>query len=395
MRSIKNLQDLSGQRVLLRVDFNAPLAKDNKGKIIVADDSKIKASLPTIEFLLKQGAKIILLSHLGRPEGKFAKGLRMAPAVESLKRLLPKDKKKIGYMESWNFSAVRKVVDLMGKGEILFLENLRFHPGEDKNGVQFARSLSGLGRLYIDDAFGVSHRAEASTVAITKYLPSYAGFLMEKEVEALNRVVKNPRRPLLVMMGGAKVSTKIGMIKFLLSKADYILLGGGLANTFLKAKGYEVGKSLVEPEGVRLAKKFLANRKIVLPVDVVVAKNKNGKPIVRQIKAVKENEMILDIGPETIKLFAKLIRKANTLVWNGPMGFYENKTYSHGSIALGRLVAARSSGRAFGVVGGGETLDVLAATKMAKYIDHVSTGGGAMLEFLEGKKLPGIKALGF
>lgn len=393
MKSLKNLKDLAGQRVLLRVDFNVPLGKDKKGKIIVADHSKILAVLSTIKFLLEQKAKIILISHLGRPEGKVVDGLRLEPVVKELKKLLQGYSKEIGYWNDWDFGNISHVVNLMEEGELLVLENLRFHKGEGKNSPKFAKELAGLARIYINDAFAVCHRKAASVTAITKYLPSYPGFLLEKEVEALNRVVKRPQKPMIVMMGGAKVATKIGMIKNLLKKSDAILLGGGLANTFFKAKRYEVGKSLYDKDGIKFAKQLLKNKKIILPIDAVVSKSKQGKPAAKDIGGVAKSEMILDIGPETIKLFARYIHGANTLVWNGPLGYYENKTFSHGSIALGRLVAARSSGRAYGVVGGGETLDVLAETKMAKFVDHVSTGGGAMLEYLEGKSLPGIKAL--
>lgn len=393
MNSLKNLKDLAGQKVLLRVDFNVPLEKDKKGRTIVADHSKILASLSTIKFLLDHKAKIILITHLGRPRGKVVNSLRLEPVVKELKKLLQKYRKDIGYWNDWNFENIKNIVNEMGEGEILVLENLRFQKEEESNNAKFAKSLAGLARIYINDAFAVCHRKVASIVAIARYLPSYQGLLLEKEIEALNKVVKHPKKPMVVMMGGAKVATKIGMINNLLKKSNQILLGGGLANTFLKAKRYEVGKSLFDKDGIKFAKKLLKSKKLILPIDIVVAKNKNGKPTVKEVRKVSKNDMILDIGPETIKLFAGFIHNANTLVWNGPLGYYENKIFSHGSIALGRLIAARSSGRAYGVVGGGETLDVLEDTKMAKFIDHVSTGGGAMLEFLEGKSLPGIKAL--
>lgn len=378
----------------MRVDFNVPLAKDKKGKIAVEDNAKIKAVLPTIKDLRSKGARLVLMSHLGRPGGKVKKDLRMEPLAAELKKLLPKAKKDIGYLPSWNFESIKEVVSLMKDGEVLLLENLRFKKEEEQNSAKFARELAGLGRVYINDAFASSHRKHASIVAITKYLPAYAGLLLQKEIEALERVVKKPTKPLVVLMGGFKMSTKIGVIKNLSQKADYILLGGALANVFFKAQKLEIGKSLYEEKEVKNAKRLLKNKKIVLPVDVVVSSSKKGKPAVKKPEEVAKNEMILDIGPETINKYAMIIHRANTIVWNGPLGYYEAKPFSHASVALGRLAASRSSGRAFGVAGGGETLEVVKLTLMGKFFDHLSTAGGAMLMYLEGRSLPGLEALG-
>ena len=391
--SQKHLTDLRGRRVLVRVDFNVPLEKGKTGKMKVGDASKIQAVLPTILDLRKKGARIILMSHLGRPEGKVKEDLRMEPVAEELRKLMPEVKDDIGYIPGWNFKDIKLVAGEMQDGEILFLENLRFNKEEEKNSKKFAKELAGLGRLYINDAFASSHRAHASVAAITKFLPSYAGLLFQNEIIALGKCLKDFKNPYVVVMGGSKISTKIGVISNLLKKADNVLIGGALANVFFKAKDLEIGKSVYEKMGVKSAKKLLKNKKIILPVDVVVSTSTDGKPVVKDIRKVGKKEMILDIGPETIKKYSEFIREANTLVWNGPLGYYENKQFSHGSVALGLLMASRSSGRTYGVAGGGETLEVIKMTGMGKYFDHVSTAGGAMLEFLEGKKLSGIIAL--
>ncbi len=386
--SQKHLTDLHGQRVLVRVDFNVPL---KNGK--VEDNTKIKAVLPTIKDLREKGGRIILMSHLGRPKGKAKDDLRMEPVARELRKLMPEAKKDIGYIKRWDFSEIKIIAGEMRDGEILLLENLRFNPGEKKNTAKFAKELASLARVYINDAFASSHRKHASIVGVPKYLPSYTGLLFQREITALRKCLKDYKDPYVVVMGGVKISTKIGAIKNLLKKSDYILIGGALANVFLKAKGLEIGKSVYEKEGVKIAKKLLKNKKIILPLDVVVAAGKKGKAKVKNSGRVGKSEMILDIGPETIKHYSEYIRSAKTIVWNGPLGYYEDKRFSHGSVALGRLMASRSSGRVYGVAGGGETLDVVEMTGMAKYFDHISTAGGAMLEFLEGKKLPGVVAL--
>jgi len=404
LRTIKEIKDLKGKRVLLRVNFNVPLLN---GK--VADDSRIKAALPTIEYLLARGAKIILVSHLGRPKG-VDKKYSLAPVAKRLEKLLGR---KIKLVE-------RKEVG----GNIVMLENVRFNLGEEKNDSKFAKELAGLADIYVNDAFPDSHRAHASIVGVTKYLPSYAGLRLEQEVSVLSALLKKPKKPFVALIGGAKIFDKIGAIKNLSEKAGKILLGGALANNFLKAMGYEVGASLVEVEGVKLAKSLLKNKKIILPLDVVVGMKDGKKAMVvdiarlssREVQIIKQSSSllhkilrfargsnlnvickkplaILDIGPKTILEYAKQLKKAKTLIWNGPMGLYEVKQFSHGTMALGRLFASRSKGLAYGVAGGGETIDALDKTGLAEYVDWISMGGGAMLEFLEGKNLPGIKVL--
>jgi phosphoglycerate kinase len=298
----------------------------------------------------------------------------------------------------WEGKKGLEKIEAMASGELILLENLRFHPGEEKNDPKFAAGLAGLADIYVNDAFATAHRAHASVAGVTKFLPSYAGFLMEKEINVLSGLLAKPKKPFMAMIGGAKISTKIGVIENLLKKVDSVLLGGALVNNFFKAAGYGIGSSIFEPKELGTAKKLLTNKKIVLPVDFVVGDFKGKKAWVTKVpgkkgELCKKPYAMLDVGPETIRNYAKTIRRAQTIVWNGPMGYFEIPKYSHGSTALGQLVAARSRGKVFGVVGGGETIAAIEGTGMAGYIDHISTGGGAMLEFLEGKMLPGIKPL--
>jgi phosphoglycerate kinase len=391
LRSLKQIRNLSGKRILVRVDFNVPLSRKR-----VVDDSRLQAVLPTINYLLEKKARIILISHLGRPQGKD-KRYSLAPLARYLTKLVNREVKFL----DWSFEKIKSRLNNNNLSQIVLLENLRFFPEEEKNGLGFAKKLAELAEIYVNDAFSVSHRIHASVVGITKYLPSYAGFLLEKEVKVLSSLLEKPKKPFVVLLGGAKISDKIGVIKNLVKKADKILLGGALINNFYQAMGYKVGSSLVEKEGVKLANQLLKNKKILLPQDVVVG-TKDGKKV-KVVKIEKEGqrrfficskeEAILDIGPKTILEYANYLKKAKTLVWNGPMGLYEVKTFSHGTLALARLFASRSQGLAFGVAGGGETIDALNRTGMREYVDWVSTGGGAMLEFLAGKLLPGIKPL--
>lgn len=345
LRSIKDVKNLKGKKVFLRVDFNAPW--------------RMERTMPTIKFLLERKAKLTVGTHYSKH-----------PPVKSL-----------------------------GPG-VKLLPNLRNNPGEEKNDPAFAKKLAAGHDLYVNDAFAVCHRAHASVVAITKFLPSYAGPLLEDEVAHLSKLLVRPSRPFTLMMGGAKISTKIGVIKNLHAKADAVLLGGGLVNTILAARGYAVGASLVDAKEYAVAEEIVRLKKVQLPSDVVVG-NANRTATARVVKLnwkkshpVCEPRMaIFDIGPETIRKYAETIKDAQTLVWNGPLGKFEVPTYSHGTIALGRIFAARSSGRAYGVAGGGETIEALSQTGMSEYVDWVSTGGGAMLEFLEGKILPGLKPL--
>jgi 3-phosphoglycerate kinase len=389
--TLKQFKSLKGKRVLLRVDLNVPMTKD--GKIAPEDEQRIREVLPTVGRLSKGGAKVILLSHFGRPEG-WDKRLSLAYVAKRLSALL--GKKALFVTDSLeDDDAVEKKLASMGNGDVAMLENIRFYKGEEKNGVFFARRLARLGDLYVNDAFAVSHRDAASTVGLARLLPSAAGLLMEKEVANLSKLFGEPGRPFVVLMGGAKVSSKLPTLTYLLKIADAVLIGGGMANAFFRAKGHDVGRSEVSREDVVLAKKLLTNKKLVLPSDVLVTTSLAGKADVRVSSpdGIRKGEYVVDIGTQTMRDYAYTLKQAQTIVWNGPVGLFEIKKFSYGSTILGRVIAARSTGRAYGVVGGGETVACLALTGMAEYVDHVSTGGGAMLDFLAGKTLPGLKAL--
>jgi phosphoglycerate kinase len=418
LKSIREVKSLKGKRVILRADFNTPLKEireRDKAKVIVTESTKIKETLPTLEFLIKKGAKVILLSHLGRPEGRIVAGLRLNPVAQRLIELLGnkekteiKPYKSIKISPKTNFTYAtdlinKKAEQLIGKmkdGDIVLLENTRFYPKELVGDSEFIAKLASYGDLYVDNAFASSHRSEGTIVEITKHLPSYAGFLLEKEINALSKLIDNPKKSFVALIGGIKISTKIALMENLLTKVDHLCLGGGIANTFFKAMGYGVGDSEIEDSEIDLALKLLkiGAGKIILPADVITGDKKGNKVRIVEIKnepfaICKKSEGIYDIGPETIGKYALLIKQAETIIWNGPFGYFEVDQYKHGSIALGRIIAARSRGTAFGVVGGGETISCLEQTGMAEFVDHISTGGGAMLTFLEGKGLPGITPL--
>ncbi len=389
LRTLKQLKNLKNKRILVRVDFNVPVKINPlahaQGKVI--DDSRIKASLPTIEYLLKKGAKVILVSHLGRPKG-VDKGLSLKVIAKRLEEILSQE---VIFTELTKFAKLAKLPKLT------LLENIRFFSDEEKNDPKFAEELASLADIFVLDGFAVAHRDSASVSGVAKFLPAYAGLLLEKEIVGLSKVMEKPKKPLVVVLGGAKVETKAPVLKNLLSKADYILIGGGIFNTYLKAQGYKVGGSLVDDKYLQETLKYCNKMKVIKPVDVVVG-DKNGK----NFKTMKINSKfeiqnsklsIYDIGPETIRLYAEYIKKAQTLVWNGAMGYFEQRPYHHGTLAIARLVASRAKGKAFGVIGGGETLQAMEMVKMSEFVDLVSTGGGAMLEFLSGKKLPGLKHL--
>lgn len=388
---------IAGTRVLVRADFNVAVTD---GRVGSDEDWRLVKTLPTIKLLMERGAKVILASHMGRPEGKVVADLKLDPVAERLVKLLRKPVQKL---DDCVGPKVVAAIEKMEPGEVCLLENLRFHPGEDTNDPKFAKELAGLADVYVNDAFAVCHRAAASTCAITEFLPSYAGLLLEAEVEALTKVMKHPARPYLVVMGGAKVSTKIGVTLKMLEIADKVLIGGALANAFFKAQGYGVGESLTSPEDEAAAKKILASphrSKLVLPGDVIVGDPQ--RPLAHaeavEIHGPKRDlaqggRAILDIGPHTVSAYSSFLRSAKTIVWNGPLGWFESPRFAHGTLALGRLIAARSKGKVFGVVGGGESVTALRQTGLEDCVDHVSTGGGAMLEFLEGRALPGIEAL--
>ncbi len=378
MRSIKKAK-VRGRRVLVRVDFNVPV---KNGKVM--DDSRIRASLPTIEWLKRKGAKVILMSHLGRPSKKDS-SLSLKPVSKQLSKLL---KKKVSFVGDCASPLVQKTLSKMRNGDVVLLENLRFYSQEEADDEMFANYLASLADIYVNDAFGVSHRKNASVHAITKFIPSYAGFLLEKEVEVLSSLLKNPKKPFVVVLGGAKVSDKIGVIDSLAKKADIILLGGAMSGAFANALGYETGKTMIEPGSVGLAKKILKadKGKIALPLDVVGSDGKKAK--IFAVNRLPKNFAGLDIGPLTANIYAEVIREAKTVFWNGPMGLFEKKPFDRGSKAVA-LAMARCGGVT--VVGGGDT--VACVGDLARKMSHVSTGGGASLEFLEGKKLPGISAL--
>lgn len=387
INSIKKLKQLCGKKVLLRLDLNVQI-KDGQ----ILDDYRLESAKETIDFLLKKQAKIIIISHLGKAEGKRDEKYSLKPVALKLKTIL---KQALKFSPEHEPLQVLKEVEQLKNGEILMLENLRFNPGELKNETKFAKELASLADIYVNDAFSVSHRSQASVDAIKNYLPSYAGLLMEKELEALAKILK-PKKPFIAIMGGAKISTKAPLIKNFLSQAEKILIGGALATTFIKEMGFEVGKSLYDKDSSKIIKKLFkikgAAEKISLPVDFVVL-TREGKAKVVRPDEVKKSESILDIGPETISIFAEYIKKAVTLVWNGPMGKFEEEHFKQGSLSLARLVATQSKGKAYGLVGGGETVAVLKLTKMEEYVDFVSTAGGAMLSYLGGEKMPGLKKI--
>jgi len=395
MRTIDQAGDLAGKKVLVRNDFNITI--DDNRKIL--DDFRIRASLPTIKNLLEQKAKIILSSHFGRPleNGKFKNqnekwkfGLRSV--AERLAELLGR---KIVLASDCIGDGVKNMVGQLNDGEILLLENLRFHPEEEKNDEEFAKKLASLAEVYINDAFGASHRAHASISAITKFLPSFAGLLLEKEVAVLTRAANAPERPLAVVIGGGKISTKMKLIEEYMKKANHIILGGALANTVLHAQGLAVGSSLIEKDVEPEIKKLrLTDSRIHIPVDVIASTDKKGQAEAKidPVGRTEVGEMILDIGPETEKIFDAVIKVSKMVIWNGPMGLFEVEKFEHGTKAMADSIAA-VTGSSFTIVGGGETTCFLEKYGMIDKFSHVSTGGGAMLEFLAGDKLPGITAL--
>lgn len=385
--TLKKIKNFKNKIVFLRVDFNVAI---KKGK--VAEDYRIVAGLETINYLLERGARLIVATHLGDPKGKPSEEFSVKPVALRLKTLL---KKPVKFIPEVTGAKVDKAISELKAGELIMLENLRFNPGELSNDKKFAKELAAKADIYVNDAFSVCHREQASVAAIKSYLPAYAGLLLEKEVTALNKVMK-PVKPSVVIMGGSKISTKAPLISKLYSSANQILLGGALANNFFKYQKFEIGKSLFDADSLDSVKKFYKGgklaAKIILPVDVVV-KTRNGAPLVRRPNEVKSTESILDIGPETINLYSQYIKAAHTLVWNGPMGKFEESSFKHGTMSVALLVASRASGKAYGLVGGGETVEALELTKMEKYVDWVSTAGGAMLTYLGGGKMPGLSKI--
>jgi phosphoglycerate kinase len=384
--------DVSGKRVLVRADFNVP--QDNSGNI--TDDTRIKAALPTIKDLTSKGGKVILCSHMGRPKGQVKEEFRLTAVAQRLSQLLGQEVIKCNDCIG---DEVKATVDAMANGDVVLLENLRFYSEEEKNDPEFAKALAANADLYVNEAFGTAHRAHASTEGVTKYLrPSVAGYLIEKELNYLQNAVDNPQRPLAAIIGGSKVSSKIGVIETLLEKCDKLLIGGGMIFTFYKARGLNVGKSLVEEDKLELAKSLEAKAKelgveFLLPTDVVVADNfapdANSKTV--SIEAIPDGWMGLDIGPDSVKVFQDALGDCQAVIWNGPMGVFEFDKFAAGTEAIAHTLAGKSD--AVTIIGGGDSVAAVEKVGVADKMSHISTGGGASLELLEGKKLPGILAL--
>lgn len=385
--------NVSGKRVLVRVDFNVPLDAEQR----IADDTRIRAALPTIQYLLQNGAAVILMSHLGRPDGQVVEKLRLAPVARRLSELLSSPVTMAPDSVGPEVEAFAK--DLQ-PGQVLLLENLRFHKAEEKNVAEFAQQLASLGDLYVNDAFGTAHRAHASTEGVTRYLPGVAGFLVEKEINFLGSALENPKRPFAAIVGGAKVSDKIAVLERLISMVDTILIGGGMANTFLKAEGYEIGDSLVEESKIATAHDLLSMARkrgiaFLLPTDVVIADRFAPDA---EHKVVASSEVIpgwriLDIGPATIELFGQTLKEAQTIIWNGTLGVAEMPAFARGTEAVVEMLAQRTLDGATTIIGGGDSAAAVEQAGAANKMTHVSTGGGASLEFLEGRVLPGVAAL--
>jgi len=388
-KSIKDI-DVKGKRVFCRVDFNVPMSE---GK--VTDDTRIKAALPTIQYLSDQGAIVILASHLGRPKGEVKEDLRLTPVATRLSELLNKKVEKADEAFGEN---VKEQISNLQEGHIILLENVRFYPGEEKNDPELAKAFAELADVYVNDAFGAAHRAHASTEGIAKFLPSAAGFLMDKELEVLGKALSNPERPFTAIIGGAKVKDKIGVIDNLLEKVDNLIIGGGLAYTFIKAQGHEVGKSLLEEDKLDLANSFIAKAKekgvnFYMPFDVVIADDfsVDANTKIVSIEEIPSDWEALDIGPKTRETYKKVIQESKLVIWNGPMGVFELEPFANGTKAIAEALAEAKD--TYSVIGGGDSAAAVEQFGLADQMSHISTGGGASLEFMEGKVLPGVAAL--
>jgi len=388
-KTIKDI-DLKGKKALIRVDFNVPLDKKQN----ITDDSRIQAALPTIKYALDADAKVILMSHLGRPDGKLVDSMKLNPVAERLEKLIGR---KVVKLDDCIGGDVKKAVDKLKPGDVVLLENLRFHPEEEKNDPEFSKKLASLGDIFINDAFGTAHRAHASTEGITKYLPSVAGLLLQKEIEYLGNILTNPVKPFVAILGGAKVSDKIGVVENLLDKVNTILIGGGMAYTFLKSQGKAIGSSKLEADKVELAGGILLKAQskgvtLILPLDHVIVQKlePNAPSKVTEGIDIPDGWMGVDIGPKTAESFKAALKTAKTVLWNGPLGIFEMKPFDKGSKEIAKTLAEL---KAISVIGGGDTASCVASFGLQGKMSHISTGGGASLEYLEGQPLPGIVAL--
>ena len=392
MKSVESIaKNLKNKKIILRLDLNVPLNNQ-----IVTDSNRIDKIIPTLEFLINNNAKILILSHVGRPKGKIIKELSMEPICKYLNEKLNQN---IHFIKT-DINNLKKQDLFDGRnGSILMLENLRFYDGEEKNNEEFAKTLASFGDLYVNDAFSCSHREHASVSKITKYVPSYAGIQLMSEITALKKITNNIIRPITCIIGGSKISTKINVIKNLITKFDNLIFVGGMANNILKNRNYQIGKSIFEVNCEDIVENIFTlskkeNCNLIYPVDVSVSKEINGNVSVKKVNEILKDDLILDIGPETVKILSKTIEESKTVLWNGPAGYFENKNFQYGSLEIAKKIAERNKkNEIYSVVGGGDTVAALNKFGLTKYFNFVSTAGGAFLEFLEGKKLPGIKAL--
>jgi phosphoglycerate kinase len=387
-KSIRDVE-LAGKRVFCRVDFNVPMQDGT-----ITDDTRIRAAVPTIRFLMEKGAKVILASHFGRPKGQVVEEMRLTPVASHLSALLDKEVRKL---DDSTGADVEAVVGSMENGDVILLENVRFHAGEEKNDPELAKSFAALADLFVNDAFGAAHRAHASTAGIAQYIPAVAGLLMEKEIRFMGGALSKPERPFTAIVGGAKVKDKIAVIENLLTKVDHLIIGGGMANTFLKAQGYGIGASLCEDDKLDLARSLMEQAKergvqLLMPVDVVVADRfaADAEKRVVAIDAIPEGWMALDIGPKTVEQYHSVIVESKTVVWNGPMGVFEMDAFAAGTIGVAKAMAACTGTT---IIGGGDSVAAVEKAGVAEQMTHISTGGGASLEFMEGKELPGVAVL--
>lgn len=387
-KSIRDVE-LAGKRVFCRVDFNVPMQDG-----VITDDTRIRAAVPTIRYMVDAGAKVILASHFGRPKGQVVEEMRLTPVAAHLSALLGKEVTKLGDSVG---EEVQAAVAGMKNGDVLLLENVRFHPGEEKNDPELAKSFAELADLFVNDAFGTAHRAHASTAGIAQYIPAVSGLLMEKEIRFMGGALSNPERPFTAIVGGAKVKDKIAVIENLLTKVDHLIIGGGMANTFLKAQGYAIGASLCEDDKLELARSLMEQAKergvnLMMPIDVVVADRfaADAEKKTVAIDAIPEGWMALDIGPKTVEAYHRVIVESKTVVWNGPMGVFEMDAFAQGTIGVARAMKECSGTT---IIGGGDSVAAVEKAGVADEMTHISTGGGASLEFMEGKELPGVTVL--